>query len=216
MKKNKFFVLILLGSVLFSDMSFSMEPEQNLSNKALDLIKSSFSTASRVIGRATLITAIGVAATFALLYGVVAAERLSRPAGNVFHVKFGPYLSTYFSYFKQIESGLNLIKAEKEQQGEVYSTEDCFADVAKIFESYNKTHVGSGWKSYNREGDIRKNVLYALLHKYELCLPENITKQEWIDFSQNNEVNLSNFKEASLRYKSNETLNDAIAELGFE
>jgi len=192
------------------DISFGMQPQQDLSNQALDFVKSSFSAAGKVIGQATLLTGIGVAASFALLYGIVATERLSRPVGNFFHSKFGPYLPTYFSYYKQIESGLKLIKSEKEQKGEVYSRQDGLADIANIFKAYDKTYVGSGWKSYNREGDIRKSVLYTLLHKYESFLPENITQQEWINFSRNNGIDLQRFKQASLRYKDDQALNEAI------
>ena len=214
MKKNKFFIIILLSAILFSGTSFGMQYQQSLPGQqmggesAIDFMKDMLVVANKIVDVTAKVILTGVAVGI----GAYVLLQTGRKTADIFRSKVGPYLPTSLSYFKQIESELPLIKPEKERNGLMYSVDDCFADIAKIITMYNNEgsiYTGKLIKKYHRDIDVKKQLLAALVQKYESFLPKNINKDDWIRYLKDNNIHGEQFQQLSKKYKNDQGLEEA-------
>jgi len=190
--------------VLFFGARLGAQPQQDMSD-----IVSSESILQNVIKAAdTLILGSAI-----FLWGISESPRiLGFYAGlDTLRSKLGPYLPLDLSYFKQIELSLGLMKTDKERSAKVYSIDDCVADIAKIVNAYKEVGsvtFGRFNLSFDRNKEIKKNILEALVQKYELCLPENLNKENWVKLGDKG-LDLLQFRDLSKRYKGSLELDNA-------
>ncbi|HLJ31701.1 MAG TPA: hypothetical protein VKU36_04645 [Candidatus Babeliales bacterium] len=221
MKKNKTLMGILLAAALFSGSAFNMQKKLDSTTQQKANISSIDSVKNKIMGTIKIsqdILLTGKIITLGL-FSVLAHELYMLPrhlgfyyAIDTLRLKAGSYLPTYMSYIKQIESELKLIKTEKDQKHLSYTAEDCFSDIVKIVNMYAQVGpitYGKIFRGYYRDREIKKRILEALVQKYELFLPENITKQDWIRYLKNNNFDAWQFKQLSKKYKDNQELQEA-------
>jgi hypothetical protein len=209
MNKNKFFTKIVFSALLFSMESFGLQSQQSIPGGfPTDFIKDMSFVADKIANVTQKVLLVGAATSVSAIILLNIGTFLAQAA----RLKLGPYLPLYFSSFKQMEAELHLTRPEKRQNGLIYTTDDCFDDIVKIINRYDQVgpvYTGKPFPKYHRDREIQLLLLNEILKKYELFLPENITKQDWLNYSRQHDLNLNWFRQLTNRYENNQALKDA-------
>ena len=201
---------MIFGAFLVSMESFGLQSQQSMPEGfPTDFIKDMSFVADKVANVAQKVLLVGATTSVSAIILLNIGTFLTQ----VVRLKLGPYLPLYFSSFKQMEAELHLTRLEKRQKGLIYTTDDCFDDIVKIINRYDQVgpvYTGKPFPKYHRDREIQLLLLNEILQQYELLLPENITKQSWLDYSRQYNLNLRWFQQLTKKYKNNQALEDAI------
>ena len=201
---------MIFGACLFSIESFGLQSQQSTPGGfPTDFIKDMSFVADKIANVTQKVLLVGAATSVSAIILLNIGTFLAQAA----RLKLGPYLPLYFSSFKQMEAELRLTMPGKRQNGLIYTTDDCFDDIVKIINRYEQVgpvYTGKPFPKYHRDREIQLLLLNEILKQYELFLPENITQQNWLNYSRQHNLKLRWFQQLTKRYKNNQALEDAI------